>query len=355
MKRPLVLVSVLALAFPLAAGSALGEESYKKYRFSLSINNYSSTDELRTNADNVSLFRNQQGGFTAVNDPRPDSAVKNTNSVKDDFSYDFQASYGLLRWRWAELTVDSGVGYFKGELGDLEVAGQYDLVDPPQRMFGEATRFHLAYITIGEVTEIPVQVGATMRFRPKKPLSPFLGAGVGYMFVDIEPTREFLQFSDNVRNSIGAHTRIVNGVPRAQPAHRMKAAEVETPDTFEYHVSGGLEWTFSKGLSAVVTGSWLWAQEKIDITIDGKHDFGRKIPNGDSKFEYPVTGLPVTVSTGQGGLVDFGSGFPYVDPVSGKHFVGPPDGLADSGDYYAQGGTLRYGGFEFGFGLRYQF
>src|SRR5437867_249878 len=113
MRKRFVFATTISAALALAAGSALGEEAYKKYRFSLSINNYSSTDELRTNADNSATTTLASGFVVSVDDPRPDSAVKNANGIEDDVRYDFQASYGLLKWRWAELTLDSGVGLFK--------------------------------------------------------------------------------------------------------------------------------------------------------------------------------------------------------------------------------------------------
>jgi hypothetical protein len=39
---------------------------------------------------------------------------------KDDFRYDLQVSYGFLQWKWAELTADASIGYFQGDVGDLE-------------------------------------------------------------------------------------------------------------------------------------------------------------------------------------------------------------------------------------------
>jgi hypothetical protein len=39
--------------------------------------------------------------------------------------------------------------------------------------------------------------------------------------------------------------------------------------------------------------SWMWANESMDITIDGRHSFGEAIPVGDTEFEYPVGGMPV--------------------------------------------------------------
>jgi hypothetical protein len=352
----------MATALVVAPTVGRAEEAYKKFRFSLTVNNYSSSDGLRTNADNTSFYRNEFGGLSPVDDPRPDSASKNEAQVDDGLRYDLQASYGIARFKraratnpWAEITVDASLGYFEGDLGDLEVAGQYSTVDPPRTQIGERTRYHLTFIPMGEITQMPVEVGATLRFRPAKPLSPFISAGVGYIFAEVDPSDDFLEFSRNTAKSRGSYTFATGeGSSDSKPDHQLEAAQIVAPDTFEYHLAAGMEWTVAKGLSLTLRGAWMWAPESIDITIDGKHNFGEPTPNGEG-IQYPIGGMPVEIAQGDGGLIDFGSGQAYDDPNTGQHFVGPPDGEPDAGSYYAQGGTLKYNGFSFGIGIRYQF
>src|SRR5262245_33717677 len=200
-------VRVLALACALLAcgSTALAAEAYGKFRLAFSISNQSSSDGLRTNAANTSRFEGGPlGGIMAIDDPRPDTASKNEASIKDDFRYDLELSYGFLRWKWGELTADASVGYFKGDVGNLEVAGQFNLVDPVRITCGEVTRYHVLYVSIGQVTEIPVRLGSTLRFRPRatggaiRGMNPYIGAGIGYMFNEIDASGEFLKFSDNV-------------------------------------------------------------------------------------------------------------------------------------------------------------
>ena len=360
MKKPLGIAATLLFALIFGSGCSFAEEMFHKFRVSVSVNAFSSTDQLKSNADNVSLFHGPLGGVVAIPDPRPDAAVKHTDQVRDNVRYDLGLSYGLLKWRTGELTIDSGVGYFKSRLGDLEVAGEFSTsaggVDPPRTALAQLTRYHGIFIPMGEITQVPVEIGGTVRFRPKKPLSPYLGAGVGYVFAKIDATPEFDQFSYNVSHSLGAYS-IPNGTGGSRPGslHKLRAAKVETPDTFEYHVSGGLEYSIGPHMSAVINTAWLWATQEIDVTIDGRHDFGSAIPNGATTYQFPNTGLPVVIDSGHGGLVDYGSGEPFDDPFTNKRFLGPKDGIPDPGHYYAQGGTLRYGGFEVGIGLRYFF
>lgn len=364
--RKFVVATTLSASL-LVAADGFAEESFRKFRVSFNVNNLSTQDSMRTNATNRSLYRNEFGAVTAIDDPRPDSASKNENAIKDGFQYDFAGSYGLLKWKWGELTIDSSISYFQGKVGDLEVAGQYGepgSVDPPRIPCGEATRYHLAYIPIGDVTEIPVRLGGTVRFRPRatggpfRGMSPYIGFGIGYMFNDVEASNEFLEFSRNVGRSTGfANKPDPNNPGRSTPSgtvHRFKPAEVKAPDSFEYHATGGIEFPVRKGLFVVFSVAWMWANEEIDITIDGKHNFGTATPQGFSDIEYPVPGLPMTILTG--GLIDYGSGTPVASQTEPCKFkVGPKDGQPDLGTYYAQGGTLSYNAASVGFGLRYQF
>lgn len=358
-----VRVTLLACTLLAAAGSASAEEAYGKFRLSFTINNQSTSDGLRTNSSNTSQFTGSPlGGIRAIDDPRPDSGSKNEATIKDGFRYDFQVSYGFLKWKWGELTADASAGYFKGDVGDLEVNGQFDVVDPVRSQCGEVTRFHTLFIPIGEVTEVPVKLGTTLRFRPRatggpmRAMSPYLGVGIGYLFNEISASGEFLKFSDNVAHSSGHYTKAIGhgDAAPAGPEHQLEAAKATAPDTYEYHVNAGIEFPVKKGLLVVFSASWMWADKPMDVTIDGRHSFGQAMPVGETDFEYPVTGMPVVVD--QGGLVDYGSGHPVPRQNQPCKFrVQPKDGVPDPGKYYVQGGEIRYDGFTVGLGVRYQF
>src|SRR5437867_9428960 len=252
-------VSIFALLLVLSTGSGLADEAYRKYRVSFTINNQSTSDGLRTNADNTSLFRSPFGGLMSIDDPRPDSAAKNEATIKDDLRYNVQGSYGILTWKWGELTLDTSAGYFKGDVGNLEVSAQFLDVDPIRRFCGETTRYHVFYVPVGQVTEVPVQLGGTVRFRPRasggpfRGMSPYLGLGAGYIFTKIDASEQFLAFSDSVAHSTGWAQRATGEGHSiaSEPEHRFKAAEADAPDSFEYHARAGLEFPIRKGLSIV--------------------------------------------------------------------------------------------------------
>jgi opacity protein-like surface antigen len=308
------------------------------------------------------------GGLESIDDPRPDSAAKNEAGIKDGLRYNVQGSYGILKWKWGELTLDTSAGYFKGDVGDLEVSAEFTGsptlpgVDPPHIQCGDTSKYHVFYVPVGKMTQIPVQFGGTVRFRPRasggpfRGMSPYIGGGIGYIFAKIDASEEFLAFSNNVRHSTGYALRPTGNGSRvaAEPEHRLQAAKAEAPDSFEYHARAGIEVPVRKGLFVVLDTSWIWAREAIRITTDGKEEFGTKTPNGRTDIAYPVDGLPVVIVNG--GLIDYASGPPEQDQNDMcKFHRSPKDGIADPGNYYVQGGKIKYSGFTVGLGVRYQF
>ncbi len=315
MKRFSVAVSVLA-SLALVSGISVADEGYQKFRLTFNVSNQSTASGVRTNADNSSQYeqRDPTGrviGIETIDDPRPDQAVENELSIKDAIRYDLGISYGLVKWKWGELAIDASAGYFKGDLGDLEVAGEFVLstgggVDPPRVACGEITRFHLFFVPVGQVEQLPVKLGATFRFRtraqggPIRAMSPYVGAGVGYIFNKIDPTSEFMTLSKNVANSTGYYQYATgNGQASGSTQHRFSPAEAVAPDTFEYHVNAGLDFPLGKGWSVFLNGSYMWANDAIEVTVDGRENFGTATPNGETKIKYPERGLPVVFLIGR--------------------------------------------------------
>lgn len=371
MKKLIVLGILCVLVFAVT-GAAFAEESYHKYRISFSINNQAFADAVRTNSDNTALYKRKANGqvvgVDAIDDPRKDSGVENELSIDDALRYDLGVSYGYLKWRWGELTLDASVGYAKSDVGDVEVAAEFSSgsgggVDPPHLAppCGQLTRYHMFYVPVGEFEQIPVKLGTTMRFRPRaqggplRAISPYVSVGIGYIYTDLKGSDEFLTLSNNLANSTGSYlTATGHGSASTGRVHRFEPAKADAPDSFEYHMSAGLDFPLGKGWTVYFNAGYMWADEVIDVTADGRHDFGTATPNGEVDKKYPETGTPVVFQTG--GLFDFGSGTPTQIEGQPCHFaVGPQDGLVDVGKYYFQGGTIRYDGPTVGLGVRYTF
>ena len=361
MKRS-VAATLSIVVWLLAPCIAKAEDSTSKYRVSVSIGDQSTSSEIHTNATNQSSFLKPEGGVEVIDDPRPDSADKNKAGIKDALRYDLQVSYGLWRTKWGELSIDSSIGQMKGDVGDLEVAAQFNVVDPPRtRDCGELVRYHLFFIPLGQITETPVQIGSTFRFRPKatggpfRGMRPWLGAGVGYIFAKFDGSDEFLRFSDAVSRSTGFYQKPnFEGGATAGKTHQFKAAEVDAKDSFEYHATGGIDFPIKKGFSIFFSAGFMWANEGVRVTTDGREEFGSAIPSGQTHKKYPRAGLPAIIL--DGGFIDYASGRPL--PREGlpcKFKLGPKDGIPDTGNYYVQGGEIDYSSYTIALGGRYQF
>jgi hypothetical protein len=383
MKKSVLIVSLVMV---LAAGSSVAEEAYHKYRVSLSISDQTTSGGITSNADNAAISERVFGGTTSTPDPRPDFAATNELSVNDGGLIQLGLSYGFARWKWGELVLDASIGRFSAKMGNLEVSGQFsgtggivpaaNNVDPPNIAgCGQLTKYHAFFIPVGQLTQYPLRLSTTLRFRPRasggaiRGMNPYVGLGIGYLFVNLDPTKEFLELSNNLVNSTGAYLYATgeNGAGIGQ-VHRFKPLVADTPDTFEYHTYAGIDFPVTKGLILYVEGGWMWANKEMTITADGRENFGAATPNGNTDIKYPDTGTPVVFTSG--GLIDYGrSGYyddpnddqpgrvypydPPENPCNGR-IVGPKDGIPDIGQYYIQGGTVSYDGGWFGLGIRYQ-
>ena len=293
---------VLALACgALVFQPATAEDTKGKWQLGLGFSYHATTDYIRSNSD-VSVSETVAGEMTGIPsiifvDPRPDQNMLNEPSVRDDFKFDFNASYGLTRW----LAVEMAVGYMRSNVGNIE----YYLVDnskildagslsaDPQNLCGpnqngpcyrytgaesQSSKPTNFFLPVGEITQMPVQLSALVRFRPESPLDPYLGLGVGYIFTDLKTDREFNERSETIgaldvvsafegEVDIGGDPAKVAIAPGFKPA----PLQAEVSDGFEYHVVGGIDYFLNEHVAVYVDARYIWSDTSIDITTDGAH------------------------------------------------------------------------------------
>src|SRR5438093_751206 len=83
---------------------------------------------------------------------------------------------------------------------------------------------------------------ATIRFRPTKAFAPYLGAGVGYYFVDFKQSSDVEELSANLQVSSGSYTVYDPRTFQTSFIVRrsgFRPVVVDAPDAFEYHLAGG--------------------------------------------------------------------------------------------------------------------
>lgn len=294
------------VAFALACigascGLARAEDTKGKWQFGFGISYYATTDYIRSNSD-VALAGTVagQGGsaLPAVGavDDRPDENMLNEPSVKDDFRFDFSASYGLTRW----FALEVATSYMQSEVGQIEfytedrrttllpgspisVAGNFAQFCGPTRTgtcynYGDstfATERDNGFLQVGEITEVPLMLSGLFRFRPESPLDPYIGVGIGYIFTDITVSDEFNEKSEEIQTRLVSNASYGEVTDQANP-NRISPyfpgpMTVDLSDGFEYHVVGGVDYYVNDRFSMYVDARYVWAESEVDVRIDGAH------------------------------------------------------------------------------------
>lgn len=381
--RGALLFSCVALAAcALLAPPAQAKEVFGKWRVELKIGGISPGDEIRSDAANRMTIEDETGRFT-ISDPRPDAASQLEGRLATDPRIDLRLSYGVKSFRNSELVFDVGVGHWTSRINNLELAYSLDGEDGdffplPDRVYnggtcvseeyvtgstgedcllftsdGASEEWHWRSINAGELTQVPVSLNAYMRFRPTKKFNPYIGGGVGWLFVDFKPSADWLEFSDQMDASIVDST-VYNGLPSRLTIARelagnprdLKRPAVVADDGFFFELRGGFEWQWKPKLAVFVETSFMWAAEEIVITVDGKEKFGKATPaisvKDRSDETVPRGGLPEYIICGglTGTLID-----PDINISSNAFCPG-------AGEYYFNGGRLDHGGFSFQAGIR---
>ena len=349
------------------ASAARAEDVEKKFRVGLAVGGYNTQDEVRSNAANRLILVDEQRTPTAVYiDPRNDDASIGDLKIEPGFRATLSASYAVN----PILVLEGAVGYQKSDVGDIEVQAWFD-----ERLLDENEEYHFDVYRVpaGSMTQIPIQLSAFARFRPKANLNPYIGGGAGYVIVGFDSSSELDQLSINMDQAIGALAPLANSIngvlapdrPSASDLADLSGAHVDARDTFAWHLAGGMEYSFKRKWAAFADLRYVFASRALRIGFNGGESLGLTVPqrteDENSAFatqSYGPMDLP------NGGLIDGGRIAPLPTAAPGTDcavtpqfcaFSFQPDGVTDPGLYYVQGGTVKYGGVSLQVGLRYTF
>jgi opacity protein-like surface antigen len=306
--RSLGFACVLAL-LPL---SRIGAEDTKgKWQFGFGLSYFATTDYIRSNSD-IALSGGVvgEGGLPPVNsvDERPDVNMLNEPSVRDDSRFDLNASYGLTRW----LAVELAASYLKAPVGNIEFFTKNEIANltgsgnmsnsppicgPAQNqpcfIYGTSTptvERTNAFVPVGELTEIPVQLSALVRFRPESPLDPYVGLGIGYIKTNLDTSAEFRSVSDTLgRLFVSSGDKGDFTSETSSPTHpvpsfncgpdrnqqcisfRPSPPRAEVRDSFQWHAVSGIDYYVSERFSWYVDARYVWTNGAVDIRTDGDY------------------------------------------------------------------------------------
>lgn len=363
-----LVAAVLFFLVACAWGPASAEEVEKKLRIGLLIGSYNTKDKVPSEAGNALQITDENDtllGF--LEDPRNDSSVFNDLTIQTTRRASLNVSYAFTRI----FLLEGSVGYQKGDVGNVEVQALFNgmaRINPD-----DPFPFQTFLIPAGEMTQVPVQLTALFRFRPKSVFNPYLGFGFGYTFVGFEPSAALDELSRRMDGSVGGQARVSGliflNISQATSLADLQGAQVDARDTFEWHGVGGIEYTFRKKWSAVADVRYVFASRTFRLGFNGASELGVSIPSLRVRETDPIaqaTYGPFEIR--QGGLLDAGRLVPgpgappgfteeqcATQPSSCVFDLGNVDGQLDPGFYYVHGGPVKYGGVSFQVGIRYTF
>lgn len=356
-------VAALALIALVGTVGARAEDVEKRWRIGLNVGAYDARDGVTSDAANTLTITDPDDVPIAFFiDPRNDNAAINTLSIQPALITSLTAQYAATK----TFLVQFDVGYSENTLGNIEVQAQFE-GDPAPSTQASPFNFHIYNIPAGQLEQIPVQVTGLWRFRPRANLNPFVGLGIGYVFVGFTPSDELNELSRNIDGSIGVFNRIQTfpgGFLTGSDPVELTPATVQIDDTFEWHLSGGIEYSIAKSWSMIFDLRWAFSSRSIRVQFSGEDQLGISVPQKRVYADDPLAdGTFGAIRVNEGGFIDGGRLVPK-DPMAGTDcqaqpfacsFEFEPDGVPDPGFYYVRGGEIRYDAVTAMIGFRYTF
>lgn len=358
---------IACVAAFVVGATAHAEDVAKKFRLGFSVGGYDTQTKVTSDSANTLVILDENGLFAdAFRDPRNDDAAIGDLGIKPQSRASLSASYAFN----SIFVLEASVGYQKGDVGDVEMQAQ--LVGASQIPSTQEFLFDIFRFPAGEMSQIPIEVTALARFRPKAALSPYLGAGIGYRLVSFTASDRLNEVSAALEASRGGLATLTGffgargfaGVPE-QLVRGFSGASYSAPDSFQWQAVGGFDYSFSRHWTGFIDLRYVFASREFSLTFDGQRDFGNSVPDqiaeqGDALATASYGAIQIV----EGGLIDAGRLVPAPGAPSGTDcsvspgscvFEYQPDGTLDTGYYYLKGGAIRYGGVALQFGVRYTF
>lgn len=346
----------------LAAAGASAEDVTKRIRIGLSIGGFDGSDNVHSPSANVRNIIDENDQFFAqFIDPRNDSAATSDFGISPQYVGTATISYSFTP-NWY---IEGSVGYRQGDVSNVEVQAEFN-GQPP--LGTQPFNFRIFNLNAGTLRQVPVQITAGIRFRPKAALNPYVCAGIGYTFNSFTPSDELDELSANLDASVGGFRQLTigNSLLDATTFRDLTAIRVESPDAPEWHAGGGVEISFKRKWVVFLDARYLVYSGDFAIRVDGQStELGISVPADIVHITDPGAGGPFgAYEIRTGGLIDGGSLVPRVGAPPGTNcstdpgscqFTGPKDGIPDPGIYYVHAGRIRFDGVTFQAGVKFTF
>lgn len=356
---------MFALLVVLAVGAAHAEDVEKKFRIGVTVGSFLPRDKSHSAAANIRTLLNPDGSLSdRIYDPRNDSAAIGDYGVRGQYAATISASYFFTK----SLFLEGSVGYRRGAVGNIEVQAEFDGTPSSNT---QSFNFRIFDLKAGTLQQVPVQLTAGLRFRPKAIFNPYVTLGVGYSYNAFTPSSELDQLSANMDMSTGGLAVLQGtafggeGFGSVQSISDMSGITVDVPNTPEWHAGGGFEVTFKKHWVVYLDAQYITYSGKLRMTINGGKELGISVPSDQVRITNPNAYGPFgAYRIASGGLIDGGSLVPGPNAPPGTDctvdassctFTGPKDGIPDPGYYYVHAGDVRFDGLNVQAGVRFTF
>ena len=357
--------SAVACLLLASTTASRAEDVEKKFRLAFSVGGYDTSSNVHSASANRRTLFLPNGEFDdRIYDPRNDSAAMSNFGIESQLGGVLSASYAIDRLWY----VEASVGYRTGTVGNVEVQAQFSGVPIP---ITQNFNFAIFNLEGGTMAQIPLQLTAGIRFRPKAAFNPYLCAGVGYAFISFTPSDELNQLSLNMGKSVGGFARLQgtqSGGERfgnATTTANLIGITVDVADAPEWHLGGGFEFSFKSRWAVFVDARYTVYSGSFGLTVNGSNELGISVPSDrvfttDPGAFGPFGAFQITT----GGLLDGGSYVPKgtappgtdcAVSVSNCEFTGPKDGRSDPGYYYVHAGKVSYSGASLQIGVKFTF
>jgi outer membrane protein W len=350
-----------------AWSSAAATDMEKKFRIGLAVGGLNAQDEILSDAgQRLTLVDEDEQYVGRFIDPRNENAVFGRLEIEPNFLATLSAQYGFNKW----FILEGSVGYQKTDVGDVEVQAQVAIA-PPEDTQIERYNFLIRRVTAGDLTRVPIHLTAIAHFRPHANFDPYAGVGIGYSIIGFDPSAEFDALSSNMDSSRGEQQRLTfveygnaSGIATYGENEDLVGASVEAQDTFEWHLTGGAEYTFKRKWSAFLELRYTFSSRELTIGFNGGENLGISVPQLLDYFDPEAEYLYGPVLVTDHGLIDWGSSVPKPGAPEGTEcpqdrencrYDPTPDGQLETGYYYVQGGSVSYSAVSLQFGFRYAF
>ena len=186
MKNKWIRVGAWVACFVLATvpPDVRAEDIEKRWRLGFALGLADSTDSVRSDSANILAITDFDDiPIRFFEDPRNDDAQQLTLQIETRTAVEFSAQYAATKM----FIIEFSGGYKKGDVGDVELQVEFSRDPIPVE---DRFKFNVFKIPAGEIEQVPLNVTALVRFRPRASFNPYIGVGMGYTFIGFEPSSE---------------------------------------------------------------------------------------------------------------------------------------------------------------------